>query len=88
MDCWLRVLELSTFRGPTSQEKGFRKSPFAANLERSEVLVPGAVRGLRFRLSPKFQLVEIVRGDLSISQAVEQVITKRGGKIRPLDIRH
>ena len=39
---------------------------FAANLERSEVLIPGAFGRVRLRLTPYLQLVQIIHGNLPL----------------------
>ena len=67
-------LQLLAFRGLATQQERLREPALAADLERAEVLDPWAVRGIRLRLPPEFQLVEVLDGDLPIAQAVEQMV--------------
>jgi len=70
------------------QEEGLRKLPFATNLERSEVLVPRAVRRLRLRFAPQFQLIKVFRRYLPVRDPIEQVLPENRRKIGPPNPRH
>jgi hypothetical protein len=60
----------------------------AADLEGSEVLEPRTLRSLGLGLSPQLELVEVLHRDLAVAEPVEQVVSKLGRKVRPLDLRH
>ena len=70
------------------QEECLWKLTFAADLERSKVLVPRAIRRLRLRFPPQFQLVEVFRWDLPVRDTIKQVLSKTRWKIGPPNPRH
>ena len=81
-------LESRPFRRLSFQEEGLRKLTFTTDLERPEVLVPGAVRGLRVGFPPQLQLVEIAGGDLTIGDAIEEMLAQTRWEIGPPNLRH
>ena len=83
-----RDLKLLTFGGLTAQQERLRVCPFATDLERYEVLVPGPLWSIGFRFSPQLQMVKIICRDLALAEPVEQVVAERGRQTRPLDPRH
>lgn len=70
-----QVLQLLTFGNPAREQEGLRKSSFAADFERAEVLVSGPVGGIGIRLPPNLELIEVVRGDLAFAQPIKQMVT-------------
>src|SRR5438445_9103794 len=66
---------------PSFQEERLLKLTFAANLERSEIFVPRAVRRLRLRFAPQFQLVKVSRRYLPLRDPIEQVLPENRWKI-------
>src|SRR3972149_873187 len=80
--------KLLALRRLRAKQEGLRVFPLATDLERTEVLPPEAVRSFRFRLSPQRQLIEVLRGDLSIAEAIEQGAGEGGGEVGPLVLRH
>src|SRR5262249_54243061 len=67
---------------------GLRVLSFATDLEGAEILPPEAVGSLWFGLSLQLQPIEVLSCDLSVAEAVEEVIAKGEGQIGPLDLRH
>src|SRR5437867_880827 len=80
--------KLLALRRLSAKQEGLRIPSFAADLERTEILPPEPVRSLRFRLSPPLESIEVLDRDLSLAQAVEQVVAEGGGQVGPLDLRH
>ena len=72
---------------PLQQER-LGKFALAANLERSEVLVPRPVWSLRFGFPPKFKLIEVLNRYPAFFQAIEKVLSNGTRKIGPLDLPH
>jgi hypothetical protein len=72
------LLELLSFRDLAWQEKRFEIASFAAQLERSEILVPEAFRNIRFRLNPQAELVQVIEADLTVAHAIDKMIADRG----------
>jgi hypothetical protein len=60
------------------EQAGLRVLSLATDFERTEVLIPGPIRGIGIRFSPRFELVEVFRGDLAFAQPVKEVIAERG----------
>jgi hypothetical protein len=70
------------------QEECLRKLTLTTDLERSEVLVPGTGRRLRLGFTPQLQLVEILGGDLTIGDAIKEMLAETRWKIGPPNLRH
>src|SRR5207249_773601 len=68
--------------------EGLRKLTFTTDLERPEVLVPGAVRRVRAGFAPQLQLVKIRSGDLTIGDAIEEMLAQTRWKISPPNLWH
>ena len=79
---------LSPRRPPGDRKIGNCHRLFAADLQRAERLVPGSVRSIRLGLAPDLQKEEVLDADLALPQALEEMLTKRWWKIRPLNLRH
>jgi hypothetical protein len=62
--------------------------PLEHSLERSEVLVPGTGRRLRLGFTPQLQLVEILGGDLTLGDAIKEMLAEIRWKIGPPNLRH
>ena len=58
------------------QQEYLWKLTFATKLERSEVFVPRAVRRVRLRFAPQFQLIQIFGQYLAICDPIEEVLTE------------
>src|SRR5579864_5846792 len=80
--------ELLPFGGLARQQEGLRVFSVATDFERTEVLVPKPLGGIRIRFSPRFELVQIFRGDLAFAQPFKEVIAERGRQTAPLDSGH
>jgi hypothetical protein len=65
------------------QEQGLRKLPFTADLERSEVLVASGSDSRH-----RFRILEILGGDLTISNAIEEMLAETRWKIGPPNLWH
>src|SRR5260221_7830723 len=74
--------------GLTAQQERLRILPLTAEFERTEVLIPEALRRFRFGFSPQLELVEVRRADLSLADSVEQVVAERRRQIGPPNLRH
>lgn len=61
---------------------------FAADLERTEVLIPWPIGGIRLRLPPLLQAIEVFRRDLALAQPFKQVVANRDRQPGPLNFRH
>src|SRR6266540_5052472 len=72
----------------TAKQEGLRILSFATDLERTDIPPPEALRSLRFRLSPQLQSIEVLGCDLSLAEAVEEVVAEGGRQVGPLDLRH
>src|SRR6266850_5507445 len=83
-----KASELLPFGGLARQQEGLRVFSLATDFERTEVLVPKPLRGIGIRFSPRFELVQVFRGDLAFAQPVKEVIAERGRQTAPLDARH
>ena len=70
------------------QQECLWKLTFATNLERSKVFVPRAVRRVRLRFAPQFQLIEVFGRYLPICDPIEEVLTETWWKIGPPNLRH
>ena len=71
------------------KQKRFRKRPAAADLERSEVLIPIALWDFRFRCDPETKLIEVGDTDRPVVHSIGQMLTNAGRKMIPaLDLRH
>lgn len=83
-----RDSQLLTLGRLAPEEESLRIFPFAADLERAKVLIPGAFRRLRLRFTPQFQSVQIVDGDFSLGKPFKQMVAQRGRQIGPLNPWH
>src|SRR5579872_4701220 len=71
------------------QEKCFRKSALATQLERSEVFIPASSRNFGLRVNPNSQAIEILNADAAISHPFYKMSTQGSRKLGPsLDFRH
>ena len=70
--------ELLPFGSLASKQEGLRVFSFAADFERTEVLVPEPARRIGTRFSPCFELVKVFCCDLTFAQAVKQMVAECG----------
>lgn len=61
-------------RGLTLQKKRLRVLTFAAELERSEVLVPRALWNFRRTLAPLLQGKEVFHGNLALLGTIKEML--------------
>src|SRR2546425_7491186 len=81
-------LESLPLRRLSFQEECLRKLTLTTDLERSEVLVPGTGRRLRLGFTPQLQLVEILGGDLTLGDAIKEMLAETRWKIGPPNLWH
>src|SRR2546428_5615866 len=81
-------LESLPLRRLSFQEECLRKLTLATDLERSEVLVPGTGRRLRLGFTPQLKLVEILGGDLTLGDAIKEMLAETRWKIGPPNLWH
>src|ERR1017187_704052 len=82
-------LDGRTLGGLASPQKRLWSQPVAADLERTEVLVPIAFRHFRIRVNPDAKLIEVGDTDGPVAHPVDQVLADSLRQITPrLDLWH
>ncbi len=82
------VLQCLALAGLSSKKEGLRVLSPATDLERAEILIPVPIRGLGFGFPPELQLIDILRGYLSLLQPIKEMLAEGKGQIGPPDLRH
>ena len=77
---WGISLKPMSSRNLMRQEESLRIAAFATKLERAEVFVPRAFRDFRLGFHPKPQLVQIVKTNVAVVHALDQMVTNGSGE--------
>jgi hypothetical protein len=81
--------KLSSFCSLAREQKCLAECSFTAQLERSEIFKPWAVRNIWLGLNPKAELIQIVEADLAVAHALDQMVSYGLRQPRPaLELRH
>ena len=85
----LECSELLPLGGLTAKQESLRQRTLAAELERTEILEPGALGNLRVGVNPQPKLIQVGDGNRSIPHAVDQVLPHTFREVIPaLDFWH
>jgi hypothetical protein len=69
-------------------QKGFDEFTFAADGHAGKSLEPLARRGLGSGVQPVGQQLEMVRGNMPVSDSFQEMLVEGTGKLAALDLRH